>query len=55
MEQTDFSASDSLKTWGVLVVLLLVGVLAVALGLALWLIFGAAYDVERGALPAPAR
>ncbi len=45
MEQTDFSASDSLKTWGLLVVLLLVGALTVALGLprsmALWVIFGA--------------
>ena len=46
MEQTEFSASDSLKTWGLLVALLVVGVLAVALGLtrslALWVIFGAA-------------
>ena len=43
MEQTDFSASDSLKTWGLLVILLLIGVLTVALGLtrslALWVIF----------------
>ena len=46
MEQTDFSPSDSLKTWGLLVALLLVGTLAVALGLprglALWVIFAAA-------------
>ena len=46
MEQTDFSPSDSLKTWGLLVALLLVGTLAVAVGLprglALWVIFGAA-------------
>ena len=46
MEQTEFRASDSLKTWGLLVVLLLVGALAVALGLprslALWVIFAAA-------------
>ena len=46
MEQTDFSASDSIRTWAVLVALLLVGVLAVALGLsrslALWVIFSAA-------------
>ncbi|HKN02261.1 MAG TPA: cytochrome C oxidase subunit IV family protein [Candidatus Binataceae bacterium] len=46
MEQTEFSASDSLKTWGLLVALLLVGALAVALrlprNLALWVIFGAA-------------
>ena len=46
MEQTEFSASDSLKTWGLLVALLVVGVLAVALGLtrslALWVIFAAA-------------
>ena len=46
MEQTEFSASDSLRTWGLLVALLLVGALAVALGLprnlALWVIFGAA-------------
>jgi cytochrome c oxidase subunit IV len=46
MEQTDFNASDSLKTWGLLVVLLLVGTLTVALGLlhalALWVIFAAA-------------
>ena len=46
MEQTEFSASDSLKTWGLLVALLVVGALAVALGLprslALWVIFGAA-------------
>jgi hypothetical protein len=46
MEQTEFSVSDSLKTWGLLVVLLLVGALAVALGLsrslALWVIFAAA-------------
>ena len=46
MEQTDFGASDSLKTWGLLVLLLLVGALVVALGLprslALWVIFGAA-------------
>ncbi len=46
MEQTDFSPSGSLKTWGLLVALLLVGTLAVAVGLprglALWVIFGAA-------------
>ena len=46
MEQIEFSASDSLKTWGLLVALLLIGVLAVAVGLArdlvLWVIFGAA-------------
>jgi len=46
MEQNEFSASDPLKTWGLLVVLLLVGGLAVALGLprslALWVIFGVA-------------
>lgn len=46
MEQTEFSASDSLKTWSLLVALLLVGVLTVALGvqrsLALWVIFLAA-------------
>jgi len=46
MEQTEFSASDSLKTWALLVVLLLVGALAVPLGLprslALWVIFAAA-------------
>lgn len=46
MEQTEFNASDSLKTWGVLVALLLVGALVVALGLprslALWVIFLAA-------------
>lgn len=46
MEQTEFSASDSLRTWRLLVALLLVGALAVALGLprslALWVIFGAA-------------
>lgn len=46
MEQTEFSTSVSLKTWGSLVALLLVGALAVALGLprslALWVIFGAA-------------
>jgi cytochrome c oxidase subunit IV len=46
MEQTDFSPTDSLKTWGLLVVLLLVGTLTVALGLprglALWVIFAAA-------------
>ncbi len=46
MEQTDFAGTDLLKTWGSLVVLLLVGVLAVAVGLphalALWVIFGAA-------------
>ena len=46
MEQNEFSASDPLKTWGLLVSLLLMGALAVALGLprslALWVIFGAA-------------
>ena len=46
MEQTDFAATDPLKTWGLLVALLLVGALAVALGLprglALWVIFAAA-------------
>ena len=46
MEQTDFTATNPLKTWGLLVALLLVGALAVALGLprslALWVIFGAA-------------
>jgi heme/copper-type cytochrome/quinol oxidase subunit 4 len=46
MEETKFDASDSLKTWGVLVALLLVGALVVALGLprslALWVIFLAA-------------
>ena len=46
MEQTDFAAADPLKTWGLLVALLLVGALAVALGLprglALWVIFAAA-------------
>jgi len=46
MEQTEFSASDSLRTWGLLVILLLIGALAVALGLArslaLWVIFGVA-------------
>ena len=46
MEQTEFNASDSLKTWGLLVALLLVGALVVALslprGLALWIIFGVA-------------
>lgn len=46
MEQTDFSASNSLKTWGLLVALLIVGALTVALGVArtpaLWVIFGAA-------------
>jgi len=46
MEQTEFSASDSLRTWGLLVILLLIGALAAALGLArslaLWVIFGVA-------------
>ncbi|MGO9603341.1 MAG: cytochrome C oxidase subunit IV family protein [Candidatus Binataceae bacterium] len=46
MEQTEFSAADSLKTWGLLVALLLIGAMTVALGLsrnlALWIIFGAA-------------
>jgi hypothetical protein len=46
MEQTDFAPTDSLKTWALLVVLLLAGILAVGLGLpralALWVIFGAA-------------
>lgn len=46
MEQTNFTAADPLKTWGALVVLLVVGILAVALslprGLALWIIFAAA-------------
>jgi hypothetical protein len=46
MEQTDFAATDPRKTWGALVALLLVGVLAVALGLpstlAVWIIFAAA-------------
>ncbi len=46
MEQAEFNASDSLRTWVLLVVLLLVGFLAVALGLprslALWIIFLAA-------------
>ncbi|MGB3549557.1 MAG: cytochrome C oxidase subunit IV family protein [Candidatus Binatus sp.] len=46
MEQTEFSISGSVRTWGSLVVLLVVGVLAVALGLprglALWIIFAAA-------------
>jgi len=46
MEQTEYGASDSLRTWGWLVALLVVGALAVALGLprslALWVIFGAA-------------
>ena len=46
MEQTEFSPSDSLKTWGLLVILLLIGALTVALGLprslALWIIFAAA-------------
>ncbi len=44
MEQTDFAATDPLKTWGLLVALLLVGVVALGLprNLALWLIFAAA-------------
>ena len=46
MEQTEFSPSDSLKTWALLVILLLIGALTVALGLprslALWIIFAAA-------------
>jgi hypothetical protein len=46
MEQTDFAATDPLKTWGLLVALLVVGILAVALGLprgpALWVIFATA-------------
>jgi len=46
MEQTEFSISGSVRTWGSLVALLLVGALAVSLGLprslALWIIFGAA-------------
>jgi heme/copper-type cytochrome/quinol oxidase subunit 4 len=46
MQQAEFNASDSLRTWGLLVALLLVGFLTVALGLprslALWVIFGAA-------------
>lgn len=44
MEQTDFAVTDPLKTWGLLVVLLLVGVAALALprGPALWVIFAAA-------------
>lgn len=46
MEQTDSAATDPLKTWGLLVALLLFGVLAVALGLprglALPVIFAAA-------------
>jgi hypothetical protein len=46
MEQIELKASDSLKTFGLLVLLSLAGVLAVASGLqrgvALWVIFGAA-------------
>jgi heme/copper-type cytochrome/quinol oxidase subunit 4 len=46
MEQSEFSATGSLKTCGFLVALLLLGALTVALGLprnlALWVIFGAA-------------
>jgi len=46
MEQTDFATTDPRMTWIVLVVLLLVGVLAVGLGLphalALWFVFLAA-------------
>ena len=46
MEQTNSAAADPLKTWGLIVALLLVGILAVALGLprglALWVIFAAA-------------
>jgi hypothetical protein len=46
MEQAEFRASDSLKTWVILVALLVVGALTVALGLsrslALWVIFLAA-------------
>ncbi|MGA7873872.1 MAG: cytochrome C oxidase subunit IV family protein [Candidatus Binatus sp.] len=46
MEQAEFNASDSLRTWILLVVLLLVGALTVARGLprslALWVIFAAA-------------
>jgi len=44
MEQTDFAATDPLKTWGLLVALLLVGVVALGLSrdLALWVIFAAA-------------
>ena len=44
MEQTDFTATNPLKTWGLLVALLLVGVVALGLprGLALWVIFAAA-------------
>ena len=46
MEQAEFNPWESLRTWLLLVVLLLVGALAVALGLppslALWVIFAAA-------------
>lgn len=46
MEQTEFSPSDSLKTWALLVILLLIGALTVALGLprslAPWIILAAA-------------
>jgi hypothetical protein len=46
MERTDFATTDPRKTWGVLVALLVIGVLAVALGLphslAIWIIFAAA-------------
>jgi heme A synthase len=46
MEQTDFAATSPLRTWGLIVALLLVGILAVALGLprglGLWVIFAAA-------------
>ncbi|MGA7763765.1 MAG: cytochrome C oxidase subunit IV family protein [Candidatus Binataceae bacterium] len=46
MEQTNLAAADPVKTWGLLVALLLIGTLALALGLprglALWVIFAAA-------------
>jgi hypothetical protein len=46
MQEVGFAVTDPLKTWGLLVALLIVAVLAVGLGLphslALWVIFGAA-------------
>ncbi len=46
MEQVGSTATDPVKTWGLLVALLIIGVLAVGLGLprglALWVIFAAA-------------
>jgi len=46
MEQTDLVTTDPRKTWGALVALLVIGVLAVALSLprtlAVWIIFVAA-------------